>query len=33
MPDTTGLLSQIYVTLDGQDAPPELTSNLLDVTV
>jgi phage protein D len=33
VPDTTGLLSQIYVTLDGQDAPAELTSNLLDVTV
>ena len=33
MPDTTGLLSQVYVELDGQTAPTEFVQDLLDVTV
>jgi len=33
VPDTTALLSQVYLELDGQPAPVDLTQDLLDVTV
>ena len=33
MPDSTGLLSQVYVKIDGQEAPDALVGDLLEVTV
>jgi phage protein D len=33
VPDTTGLQSQVYVKVDGQDAPDDFVANLLEVSV